>query len=222
MDFEAELNRLADTYAKQGYQVTIHPDQQSLPPFAMGFEIEILCKRGTGGVLVAVKKDRDEVAADSSLTRYAELINAQEGWRFDLAIVEVETPNPREIDWAEDFSEKEIEKSFADAVEMMGLGFLRPAVITAWAGFEAAMRLRLRAAGERAGWGSAPRAMLNEIYSNGMINIVEFRELEALSRVRNQIAHGFTSHTPEKEAVRILCEIGSRLLEEAREAKLPA
>ncbi len=222
MDFEEELKRVADTYAKQGYQVTIRPDSQSLPVFATGFEIELLCKRGTEGVLVAVKKNRNEVAADSNLTRYAELINAQQGWRFDLAVVEDEKPSRREIDWAEDFSETEIDKSFSDAVEMMGLGFLRPAVITAWAGFEAAMRLRLRAAGERAGWGSSPRSMLNELYSSGMINIAEFRELEALSRVRNQIAHGFASHTPEKEAVRILGEIGSRLIEEAREAKLPA
>ncbi len=222
MDFEEELKRVADAYAKQGYQVTIRPEQQSLPAFAAGFEIEILCKRAAGGVLVAVKKDRDAVAADPNLTRYAELINAQEGWRFDLAIVEDEKPSAREIDWAADFSEKEIDKSFSDATEMMGLGFLRPAVITAWAGFEAAMRLRLRAAGERAGWGSSPRTMLNELYSNGMMNAAEFRELEALSRVRNQIAHGFTSHASEQEAVRILREVGNRLVEEAREAKLPA
>ncbi len=222
MDFDEELKRVADAYAKQGYQVTIRPDQQSLPAFAIGFEIEILCKRGTEGVLVAVKKNRDEAAADSNLTRYAELINAQEGWRFDLAVVEDEKPSPKEIDWAEDFSEQEIDKSFTDAAAMMGLGYLRPAIITAWAGFEAAMRLRLRAAGERAGWGSVPRTMLNELYSNGMINVAEFRELEALSRVRNQIAHGFTSQNPEEEAVRILREVGNRLVEEAREAKLPA
>ena len=119
------------------------------------------------------------------------------------------------------FSEEDMEKSFGESLDMVRLGFLRPAVITAWAGFEAAMRLKLRAAGEREGWGSSPRSMLNELYSNGVINVEEFRKLETLSRVRNQIVHGFISSlAPEGGAVQFLCDIGHRLIEESRNATL--
>jgi REase_AHJR-like protein len=221
MDFEHELKRVADTYTRQGYQVTIRPDPEALPPFAKDFKVEILAKRAAEGILVAVKKDRDELAADSNLTRYAEIIGLQKGRRFDFAILEAESPSPKEIDGANDFSEEDIGKSFSESLEMVRAGFARPALITAWAGFEAAMRLRLRAAGEGAGWGSAPRTMLNELYSNGVINVEEFRELENLFRVRNQIAHGFVSSlASEGSSVQFLCEIGHRLIEESRTAEL--
>jgi REase_AHJR-like len=221
MDFEQELKRVADTYTRQGYQVTIRPDPEALPPFARDFKVEILGKRGTEGVLVSVKKDRDEAAADPSLTRYAESTGFQKGWRFDLAVVEAERPSTHEIDGASDFSEEDIQNSFNDASEMVRAGYLRPAVITAWAGLEAAMRLRLRAAGERAGWGVAPRGLLNELYSNGSITAEELQKLENLFRVRNQIVHGFAStRASEGGAVQFLCDVGQRLIEESRTAQL--
>ncbi len=221
MDFEQELKRVADTYARQGYQVTIRPEPEALPAFARDFKVEILGKRGNEGVLVAVRKDRDEVAAESNLTRYAEATGLQNGWRFDLALLEAERPSSKEIDGANDFTEEDIHKSFSEASEMVRAGFVRPAVITAWAGLEAAMRLKLRAAGEQAGWGAAPRGMLNELYSNGAINVEEFRKLDALFRVRNQIAHGFVSSLgSEGGAVQFLCDLGNRLIEESRTAQL--
>jgi REase_AHJR-like len=222
MDFEQELKRVADSYARQGYQVTIRPDAGVLPAFAKDFKLEILGMRGTEGVLVAVKRDRDAFAADSNLTRYAEITSLNQGWRFDFAILEAEKPSAREIDGAADFSEEDITRSFDESLNMVRHGFLRPAVITAWAGFEAAMRLRLRSEGESVGWGTAPRTMLNELYSNGVIDIEEFHKLERLSRVRNQIAHGFISAiAPEGGAVEFLSEIGRRLTEESRHVSLP-
>ena len=223
MDFEQELKRVADTYTRQGYQVTTRPDPPDLPAFARDFKVEIVGKRGTEGVLVAVKRDRDEAASDSNLTRYAETTGLQKGWRFDFAVLESEKPSSHEIDGANDFSEEDIRKSFVDASEMVHAGYLRPAVITAWAGLEAAMRSRLRAAGERAGWGAAPRGMLNELYSNGFITVDEFRKLENLFRVRNQIVHGFASPlASDGGAVQFLRDVGHRLIEESRTAQLSA
>jgi REase_AHJR-like len=130
MDFEHELRRLAERYTSQGFQVVVRPDQDRLPAFAKDFTIEILGRRGDEGILVAVKKDRGEVAADQNLTRYAEITNLEKGWRFDLAVVGAEQPNPREIDWATDFAEADIEKSFSEALDLIERGFIRPAVIT--------------------------------------------------------------------------------------------
>ncbi len=222
MDFEQELQRVAARYTGHGYQVTIRPKPEDLPSFAKDFQIEILGKRGNQGVLVAVKKDRDEMAADSNLTRYAEVTGLQKEWRFDFAILEAENPSAREIDGAQEFEAGDIVKAFDESLEMARLGFFRPAVITAWAGFEAAMRLRVRAAGERTGWGSSSRSMLNVLYSNGVLDIEDFRRLETLSRVRNQIVHGFLSSlAADGGAVQFLCETGGRLVEESRNAKLP-
>jgi HEPN domain-containing protein len=223
MDLEYEIKRVAETYEAHGYEVTSWPTAEDLPEYAKDFTVELLGKRGNEGVLVSVKKDRGEVAADPNLTRYAEVTHAQKGWRFDLAILEAEKPNAKDIDGAMDFSEQDVERSFSESLDLVDRGFLRPAVITAWAAFESAMRQRLRAAGERAGWGSSPRSMLNELYSNGMIDRDEFLRLEALSRLRNQIVHGFVSTVgSEAEAVPFLCGVGRRLIEESRLARAMA
>ena len=223
MDFEQELSHVASTYASQGYEVTIRPAAECLPPCAKDFKIEILGRRGDGGVIVAVKKDRDQVASDANLAQYAGTTSSQKGWRFDLAIVESEQPNTREIDGAAELSEEDIEKSFDESLELTSKGFHRPAIITAWAGFEAAMRLRLRAEGEQAGWGSSPTSMLNELYSTGIIDASEYARLRSLALLRNQIVHGFASpDASQAGTVPFIGQVGRRLVMESQKGTLTA
>ena len=92
----------------------------------------------------------------------------------------------------------------------------------AWAVLEAAMRRRLRAEGEEAGWGTSPRTMLNELYSGGVLQGSVFRDLEGLFQVRSAIVHGFTMPVIEKSAVQLLVETARRLLIEAQPAKQTA
>lgn len=220
MNFDQELNRMADRYAGQGYQVAVRPGADRLPAFAADFRVELVGVRGREGVLVAVKPTRGELAADADLPRYAEVTEKQPGWRFDIAVLEGDDPTARDFRGAADFSQEEIDRALADAGHIAGLGFAGPAVIAAWAALEAAMRMRLRTAGEKAGWGTRPREMMNELYSVGLLSGVELRRLDELSRLRNQIAHGFsvsaTSATSGPEAVRFLSDVARRLVEESQ------
>jgi hypothetical protein len=223
MDYEQELNRLADTYRGHGYDVTVRPGPDQLPSFAKDFRVEILGRRGAEGVLVAVRKNRDEVAADSSMQRYAEITGAQLGWRFDFAILESEKPNAREGRGAKELSEDDINKSLDQARELSRIGFTRFAVVAAWATLEAAMRMRLRALGQEAGWGSMPRQMTRELYSAGALSPDEFRRIESASQLRNQIVHGFASQLSEpgdSEAamVEVLSNVAHRLVSESQPA----
>jgi uncharacterized protein YutE (UPF0331/DUF86 family) len=226
MDFEHELKRVADSYTDQGYEVTLRPGPDRLPPFAKDFKVEIVGKRGTQGVLVAVKKTRDDLAADPNVQRYAEVIGTQPGWRFDLAVLKGSDPNARDLRDAREFSDEEIGKSLTEAEKIAGMGFGRAGVITAWAALEAAMRMRLRAIGRPAGWGSSPREMLNELYSSGLLSADEFRRLEGLFKLRNQIVHGFspTSANGASDAgeVRFLSEVTQRLVRESQSVKQSA
>ncbi len=211
--------RLAESYAKQGYEVTIRPGSEALPPFARDFKIEILAKRGNGGVLVVVKKDRDELAADPNLTEYARLTANQPGWRFDLAAAEQVKPSTSDINRARDFSVEDIERAFDESQKMVSYGFLAGAIVPAWGAFESSMRMKLRADGRQAGWGSSPWTMLNELYSNGSISTDELPKLEALFRVRNQIAHGFLTDLTglaEGGVVDFLSGVGRRLIQESQ------
>ena len=222
MDLEQELKRVADNYTSKGYQVALRPGPDRLPPFAKDFKVEIVGKRGSEGVLVAVKKNRDELAAETELARYADATSKQSGWRFDLVVLEGVGPMGRNGRGAHDFSGEDISKSLTDAEQMASMGFVPAAVITAWAGLEAAMRMRLRAAGQKAGWGTMPREMLNELYSSGVLTPDDFRELEKALQLRNEIVHGFSSPTVDAGAVRLLGDIARRLLAESEKPQAAA
>jgi hypothetical protein len=222
MDFEQELTRVARGYADQGYQVLLRPTPAQLPDFARDFKVEILARRGNGGVIASVKKNREEMEADKEMPRYAEVTGEQPGWRYDFTILEAEQPGAREARGSQDFSGDDIHKTLSEAEEMARIGFVRAAVITAWSALEAAMRMRLRTAGEMAGWGTMPRQMLNELYSSGVLSIDEFAQLERLSQVRNQIVHGFASPGSEGGMVGFMSGLARRLVEESRPVKQTA
>jgi hypothetical protein len=215
MDFDQELNRIARGYSTQGYHVIIRPKPDDLPSFARDFLVEIVAVRGEEGILAAVKRNQEEVAADGNLPRYAERTAEQRNWRFDLIVVEGQGPMGRQPAEARDFSADDVVRTLAEAGELARAGFLRPAALSAWAALEAAMRLRLRASGERAGWGTAARVMANELYSSGILSADEFRQIEKFFSVRNEIVHGFASPAPDAVSVQFLTEIARRLAEES-------
>jgi len=81
-----ELNRLADMYRGQGYDIVVRPMAGDLPPIAKDFRVELLGRKGARGALVSVKKNRSELAADQELTRDAATTRDHLGWRFDFAM----------------------------------------------------------------------------------------------------------------------------------------
>jgi hypothetical protein len=222
MDFERELKKVADGYAGQGYKVVVHPKPEDLPPFAKDFKVEIVGKRGAHGVLVSVKRNREEMAADDSLPRYAEVAGAQQDWRFDFVILEAENPIAREVRGADEPAEEQITKVLSTARNFAEQGHLEPALITAWAGLEAAMRRRLQAAGEKAGWGTMPREMITELFSAGALSPDEFPRLEMSYRLRSQIAHGFVPQHFDAGYVQFIIDTARRLLEESHNSKKTA
>ena len=198
MDTEQHLERLADRYRGQGYAVTINPSAAALPPFAQDFKVDLkvdlLAERLDCNVLVAAKADRSEIEHDTQLADFADLIARQRGWRFDLTLLKPPPPpDPalsRPLD-AEDLTAEQIKQLFSDAQRLFDSGFEPQAALTAWAGFESAMRHWMRAMGRKAGYGSSPRSLLNELISAGEIDHSQFRDLEALLSLRNVIVHGF-------------------------------
>src|SRR4051794_3977817 len=88
MDFEEGLEQIKRLYERQGYEVILHPRPEDLPPFAKNFRVEMVAKRGAGGVLVSAKNTPDDLADATDLPRYAEVTAAQPGWRFDFGVLQ--------------------------------------------------------------------------------------------------------------------------------------
>lgn len=227
MDHIPELKRVAEVYRGQGYDVIVRPEPGQLPPFARDFQVEIVGRRGGEGVLVAVRRNREELAADEDMQRYAEVTGRQPGWRFDFAILEGEDPQARDMQDALEFSRDDLLRSLEQVEDLGRAGFVRYAVIAAWAMLEAAMRMRLRTSGREAGWGSMPRQMLRELYSAGILTPDEFHRIEQAFRLRNRIVHGFAPSPAEPNesdaaVARLLGEVALRLIHESHPVKQSA
>jgi hypothetical protein len=215
MNTPQQLERVADRYREQGYQVVVNPGPDVLPPFARDFRVEILAKRPDGNVLVSAKASRSEFERDPNLAHYAEVIEKHRGWRYDVTVLgpPPPAPSPRDVNEA---SEAEILKALDDAERLVGEGFASQAVLTAWSAFESAMRHRLRALGVDAGYGTSPRSMLNELISAGALSHGEFRDLEGLANLRNIIVHGFSVPEIRPGAVSFLADTTRRLLADSK------
>jgi hypothetical protein len=222
MNFQQFLNDVADSYRARGYEVVVEPGPDALPDFAKDFKVEILAKRGDGCVLATAKKNHSDFEADHELPRYAEIIQKHPGWRYDLMVMgpEIE-PLPIKGE-AREPSEEDIRRALTDVERMLQAGFVSQALIAAWAVLETALRRRLQAEGEEAGWESSPRSMLSELYSSGMLENSVFRELETLFQVRRALIHGFTIPAIENSAVLFLVETAQMLLDESRAARKTA
>ena len=85
------------------------------------------------------------------------------------------------------------------------------------------MRRRLRALGQKAGWGTSARTMLNELYSAGGISTAVLRRLEALLQVRNALVHGFTAPVGvDDKGVLFLVDTARGLLADSQPARQTA
>jgi len=222
MNFEQRLNLVADRFRSLGYKVVLRPTPDELPPFAKDFKLELLATRDDGSVLVSAKADAIEVETDPNLPRYALVNDQQPGWRFDLYVLAPETQPIPENREAKEPSEEDIGRSLAEVERMFQAGFVAQAVSAAWAVLESAMRQRLRAAGEQAGWGTTPRTMLNELFSSGLISTADLRHLEKLLQLRTAIVHGFALESVDPNAVRRLVETARRMLTESQMVKQTA
>ncbi len=215
MNTQHPLDRLAERYRQQGYQVTVNPRPDDLPTFAKGFKVEILAKRPDGNVLVSAKASSSEFERDPNLADYADAIERQPGWRYDVTVLGPPPPAsaPRHVD---DASAEQIEATLEDANRLFTEGFAPQAALTAWGAFESAMRHRLRAMGQKAGYGTSPRSMLNELISSGDLSHSEFRDLEGLSNLRNIIVHGFAVPEIDQGAISFLADTARKLLAESK------
>jgi hypothetical protein len=222
MTIEERLNHLTDRYRSLGFKVVIRPGPDDLPPFAMDFKVEIVATSEKGNVLAVAKASPSELQADNEMSRYAEIPNRQPGWRMDLFVLGPDNPSVPEAREAKEPTAEEIRSSIDGAERMLRAGFTAQAVIAAWATLESTMRRRLQAEGTRAGWGTSPRTLLNELFSAGVFSNSEFRDLEGLSQLRNVIVHGFSVPDVSPSVVEFLLGVARRLLTESQPAKKSA
>jgi hypothetical protein len=212
MDFEKELERIAEQYRAEGYIVITHPDADHLPGFAADFGVDMVATRGDGQVLVQVKRDRAALEADPNVPVRAEITNAHPGWRYDLVLLQPDNPVRRLLRDASEPSAEEVEQMLAEAERVVQLGTPRAAFVLAWGGLEAAMRRLAQQAGLNGKIGTQPLLLVRELYSSGYLSPEDFQRLEETRVIRTEIVHGLAPPAIDAGIVGYLTRLARRLM----------
>ena len=211
---ERELDRIMNQYAAEGYDLVKHPDQSRLPAFAANFGVDLLATRGQEGVLVVVKRTRDDLRSDPDLAHHAEMTNARPGWRFDLVVLEADRSDRRGID--RDPSAAELTQMVNEAEQVLASGTITGALVLAWGALEASMRRSGQQRGSGGKIGTQPLTLVRELYAEGDLSEADFHRLEATRILRNAVVHGYP-HTPvAPDSVRLILELAHRLAAETK------
>jgi uncharacterized protein YutE (UPF0331/DUF86 family) len=194
------IERIAARYRDKGYDVVVHPRGDQVPPFAAGFDLDLIATRRNEGVIVAVKANRIDLANDPQITRLAEIANAQPGWRLDVVVLEPETPIQKAAQEAAEPSDEQLAQILKVAEDLADRGYTPYACVVAWSGLEAAMR-RLR---DEVGLyrRTTPSEMMRSLYGNGFLSREQFDRLKEAFKIRNQVVHGLVSPTIDPGLVR--------------------
>lgn len=192
MDFEKEIERVAQQYRDEGFAVVTHPDASHLPDFATDLGAEILVTRGNEKALVQIKKTRADVEADSTISHRAEVVGKHPGWRFDLIVLNEGDTFRRITRGAREPSEQEIARAITEVETLVEMNQTRPALVLAWAALEAAMR-RVCSDVELYVPKTTPSELLRILYGNGILTRKEFELLRETYRLRTEVVHGLVS-----------------------------
>jgi Holliday junction resolvase-like predicted endonuclease len=204
------LEQVARRYEKDGYTVIFQPHGTAVPAFASGLEIDLIAVKGDEHVVVEVKQTRSDIECDPHIARLAEIVNAQPDWRFDLVVLDAETPVERIAHAGNEPTPGQIREMLAQAEQFLLSGDVRVACILAWGALEATMR-EVRKVGELHGR-IAPQELMRTLYSNGIFSREEFRELQELFNIRTQIVHGMVTPVIEINKIYDLLAITKKLL----------
>jgi hypothetical protein len=208
---QRELEQAAERYRLKDYLVEVRPSGPALPGFLDRFQPDLIA-RHNGEQVVVLVRSMAELAKQPELIRLAEVVNAEPGWRLDLVV----PPPPGRTwdDWveADESSPADINGLLNEARQLLGLGLFRPALMTAWAAVEAAMRHAARR--ERLPLQTtSPHLVLDALAEASALSDPDYQRLAEALRWRNVAIHGKQTNGLGAEPTEALLDIARRLLD---------
>jgi hypothetical protein len=205
------LERVAQRYRDEGFDVIVHPRPDQVPPFADGFQLDLIGTRGAQGVIVVVKTNRLALAHDPQITQLAQVVNEQPSWRLDVEVLEAETALEKAAQDAAEPSDVELAGILKAADDLADRGYSPYACVVAWGGLEAAMR-RIRS-GPGLHGRTDPAALMRSLYGNGYLSREQFDRLKESYKIRSQVVHGLVPPQVNAELVHDVTATARHLVE---------
>jgi len=188
---QQKIDELAARYRREGYAVRIHPAGPELPEFLRPFEPDLIATASRDSVVVVVKAS-SAVDADE-ITRLANAVEQQSGWRLD--VVFVSQPVAAEIPAEEQLApDAQVNRLLASAETLFAKGEIEAAAMLAWSAAETILRRSAQSAAPELERQSSAR-LLKHLYALGRIEHGTYEKLFSLMQFRNAVAHGFEPKT---------------------------
>jgi hypothetical protein len=188
------LQTVERRYKRRGHRVLLRPRGADLPLFLSRFEPDMIAYKDQESVVIEVKS-RAELAASKYLVDLASAVNVEQGWRFDLAVINPEMP-PLVDEDVENLGETEIIARMRAIRQLTKERQDEAAILLAWSTVEAALRL-IAEQQNIVLEDDQPAFVIKKLYSLGVLGQEDYEVLSKGLRARNIIAHGFRLPEPE-------------------------
>lgn len=191
----ALMQKLAQQYEKEGYQVYCEPNR-SYMPFDLGsYRPDLLVMKSKDeGYIIEIKTGAKHLVIDR-FREIAEIVAQHKGWRFLL--VTSDDVFSREVHL---LSQEQISARQQTGKKLLSLGEIEGAFWIFWSSFEAV--LRKQAEQVAIPIEKLPTvALIKHLYSQGEISMEQFDNTMILLETRNRLAHGGQVHDLEKMTV---------------------
>lgn len=206
------IERVAEEYRRQGYDVDVIPSGPSLPEFLAGYRPDIIAKRPDGSVVVVEVKVGTQTSVAERFRDIAERVNRQPGWRF--SVVYVNPLDPDQITEADPAPLAELQDLAREADVLLGADQPKAAFLISWSALEGALRLLARRA--QLPLETMPTsALVRELYSAGELSREHFEIILRFLPIRNRLVHGLHGQIGKVDA-ELLQALVKALLKEAR------
>jgi uncharacterized protein YutE (UPF0331/DUF86 family) len=175
------LQRVVPELEAEGFDVYIHPSTPLIPLFLADLHPDAIALRDDKNLVVEVMRRSPQ--ASKKLERLTALLEPQKKWELRIFWAEP-TSDARTLEIQ---SVEAMRSSIAEVQQIAAAGHLEPAMLIAWATFEALGRALLTT---QLGRPQTPGRLVQVLASEGYLTPTEADKLRGLAAKRNRLIHG--------------------------------
>jgi len=177
----AILESVLPQLQSEGFEVFAHPSTRMLPPFMHGYIPDAIALRGDRKLAIEVTSEASQ--SKERLSKIQALFSGRNDWELRVYWVSP-SKGPRPV---ERVDRRTIDHSLASIEELSQTGKTSPALLMAWATFEAIGRALLPDAFVRP---QTPGRLVEVLAAEGHLTPDEADDLRRLAELRNRLIHG--------------------------------
>jgi len=206
MNLEEKIKEIAKEYTQKGYSVFTNLEFNNVPDFLKNYSPDIIAISENDKVVIEVKT-KNSLSKSKDLESLANLIEQQEGWRFELVV----TNSKQVVDMErEDSSLNEISKLLLDAEELLNIDYVKASYILTWSSLESIIRKKLKNENIKSEYNN-PIQMIKNLYTFGLITRDEYDFLHNHFKLRNLVVHGFNAPSLDYQITKNLINFAKNL-----------